>query len=188
MKRLLALGAVAALLAGCATSPPTPALPRARPRQCTPTVELQVLAMNDFHGNLQPPPAFRLRNADGSETHIAVGGAEALASAARQLRAAQAHHVFVAAGDLIGASPLLSALFDDVPTLESLSLMGLQLSAVGNHEFDKGAAELLRRQNLPGMRFQYLAASTVDEKTGADPAAGLARCASSRASRWPSSA
>ena len=160
MKRLLALGAVAALLAGCATSPVPPPAP-------TPTVELQVLAMNDFHGHLQPPPAFRLRNADGSETHIAVGGAEALASAARQLRAAQAHHVFVAAGDLIGASPLLSALFDDVPTLESLSLMGLQLSAVGNHEFDKGAAELLRRQNLPGMRFQYLAASTLDEKTGA---------------------
>jgi 5'-nucleotidase len=87
-----------------------------------PTVELQVLAMNDFHGHLQPPPAFRLRNADGSETHIAVGGAEALATAARQLRAAQAHHVFVAAGDLIGASPLLSRrCSDDVPTLESLS-------------------------------------------------------------------
>jgi 5'-nucleotidase len=55
--------------------------------------------------------------------------------------------IFVAAGDLIGASPLLSALFHDEPTVASLSLMGLDVSAVGSHEFDKGKAELLRMQN-----------------------------------------
>ena len=80
--------------------------------------------------------------------------------------------MFVAAGDLIGASPLLSAMFHDEPTIESLSLMGLAISAVGNHEFDKGKAELLRMQNggchpeegckgphpFAGAKFRYLAA------------------------------
>ena len=53
----------------------------------------------------------------------------------------------MAAGDLIGASPLLSALFHDEPTIESLSAMGLEITAVGNHEFDEGSDELLRMQN-----------------------------------------
>jgi 5'-nucleotidase len=97
----------------------------------------------------------------------------------QQLRAKNPNHIFVAAGDLIGATPLLSALFKDEPTIESLSLMGLEASAVGNHEFDKGAAELLRMQNggcaadgckgpapFKGAQFQYLAASTVDTASG----------------------
>ena len=80
---------------------------------------------------------------------------------------------------MIGASPLLSALFHDEPTIESLSLMGLEASAVGNHEFDRGRAELLRLQRggchidgckgpapFTGARFQYLAASTLDERSG----------------------
>ncbi len=90
------------------------------------------------------------------------------------------NHIFVAAGDLVGASPLLSALFRDEPTIHSLSLMGLEVSAVGNHEFDRGSAELLRMQHggchpldgckgptpFTGARFKYLAASTVVEATG----------------------
>lgn len=159
-------------LAGCATPPaPAPDL-----------LKVQVLAINDFHGNLQPPAPFRLQDPqDPSQTiNVAVGGSEALATAVKTLRANKPHHVFVAAGDLIGASPLLSALFFDEPTLESLSLMGLHLSAVGNHEFDAGHAELLRRQRggchptegcrgpkpFKGTGFQYLAASTVVEATG----------------------
>ncbi len=53
----------------------------------------------------------------------------------------------ISAGDLIGASPLLSALFHDEPTIESMNKLGLDINAVGNHEFDEGAAELLRMQD-----------------------------------------
>ena len=141
------------------------------------------MAINDFHGNLKSPGTFRIKDpADPTKTiAVPAGGAEAMASLVKQTRAEVKHSVFVAAGDLVGASPLLSALFADEPTIESLSIMGLEASAVGNHEFDKGAAELLRKQNggcssdkaclalhpFLGARFQYLAASTIDTKTGA---------------------
>ena len=70
-----------------------------------------------------------------------------MATLIKQLRDGHKNTVFVAAGDLIGASPFLSAMFHDEPTIESLDMMGLAISAVGNHEFDEGAAELLRMQN-----------------------------------------
>jgi len=159
----------AALLTGCATRPAEP-------------VRVKVLAINDFHGNLKPPGG-GIRIADpaepGKTVVVAAGGAEHLATAVAELRAQNPNHVFVAAGDLIGATPLLSALFRDEPTIESLGLMGLEASAVGNHEFDRGAVELLRLQAggchiegckgpapFTGARFQYLAASTIDEKSG----------------------
>ena len=163
---------IAALLAGCATPPP--AAPAA-------AVKVKVLAINDFHGNLKPPPGgIRVRDAAGKLVNVDAGGAEHLATAVAQLRAKNPNHIFVAAGDLIGATPLLSALFRDEPTVEALSLMGLEVSAVGNHEFDKGTAELLRMQNggcdithgckgpkpFTGATYKYLAASTVVEKTG----------------------
>ena len=126
----------AALLTGCATRPAEP-------------VRVKVLAINDFHGNLKPPGG-GIRIADpaepGKTVVVAAGGAEHLATAVAELRAQNPNHVFVAAGDLIGATPLLSALFRDEPTIESLGLMGLEASAVGNHEFDRGAVELLRLQ------------------------------------------
>ena len=103
-----------------------------------------------------------------------------MATLVKQLRAKKKNSVFVAAGDLIGASPLLSALFHDEPTIESLSAMGLEITAVGNHEFDEGKHELLRMQNggchpkdgcqgprkFAGAKFRYLAASTIDKSTG----------------------
>jgi 5'-nucleotidase len=160
---------LAAALAGCATGPAEP-------------VRVKVLAINDFHGHLKAPTGgIRIADpADRSKTlTVAAGGAEHLATAVAQLRAQNPNHIFVAAGDLIGATPLLSALFRDEPTIESLGLMGLEASAVGNHEFDHGAAELLRLQAggchiegckgpapFTGARFQYLAASTVDARTG----------------------
>lgn len=171
MRLRLALGALSlAVLAGCATGPTEP-------------VKVKVLAINDFHGNLKPPGGgIRIKDpADPTKTiTVPAGGAEHLATAVQQLRAKNPNHVFVAAGDLIGATPLLSALFRDEPTIESLSAMGLEISAVGNHEFDKGAAELLRMQRggcapddgckgpqpFKGAKFQYLAASTVDQKSG----------------------
>ena len=78
---------------------------------------------------------------------VPAGGAEHMATLVRELRAKKKHSVFVAAGDLIGASPLLSAAFHDEPTIEALSAMGLEITAVGNHEFDEGKTELLRMQN-----------------------------------------
>jgi 5'-nucleotidase len=153
MRRLVHFLACA-LLAGCAGLPTAP-------------VQVRVLAINDFHGHLQPPRGgFRQPDpADPGKTlSVPAGGAAHLATAVREAAAAHPNHVFVAAGDLIGASPLISALFKDEPTVAALDAMGLFASAVGNHEFDRGAAELLRLQSLA--RFQYLAASTVERATG----------------------
>jgi 5'-nucleotidase len=167
---------VAALLAGCtANIPATP--------QANGPVHVKVLAINDFHGNLKPPTGgIRVRDPqDASKTvEIPAGGAEYLATAVAEARAKNPNHIFVAAGDLVGATPLLSALFRDEPTIDALGLMGLEASAVGNHEFDHGRHELLRQQNggchprdgckgpqpFTGARFQYLAASTVDTASG----------------------
>ena len=153
------------------------------PQRATQPVNVKLLAINDFHGNLKPPRGgIRIKDpADASKTiEVAAGGAEHLATAVAQLRAKNPNHAFVAAGDLVGATPLLSALFRDEPTIEALSAMGLEISAVGNHEFDKGAAELLRLQRggchagegckgpqpFKGASFKYLAASTIDTATG----------------------
>lgn len=171
--RIAALGLAAALLAGCAALEPTPTGP----------VPVKLLAINDFHGNLKPPSGgIRIRDPkDATKTiNVPAGGSEHLATAVAQIRAKNPNHIFVAAGDLVGATPLLSALFNDEPTVESLGLMGLEVAAVGNHEFDRGAVELLRLQAggchpkdgckgpapFKGASFKYLAASTVDTKTG----------------------
>lgn len=148
-----------------------------------PPVELRILAINDFHGNLEPPPG-GIRISDPADTTkkmpVAAGGSERMAMLVHQLRSEAKNSVFVAAGDLIGASPLLSSMFHDEPTIESMSLMGLEISSVGNHEFDKGKAELKRMQSggcspvdgckgphpFLGAKFSYLAASTFDTTTG----------------------
>lgn len=157
--------------------------PASRAKAQTAPVEVRILAINDFHGNLRPP-AGGIGIADpGDRTKkivVPAGGAETMATLVKQLRARTANTIFVAAGDLIGASPLLSAMFHDEPTIEALSMMGLEISSVGNHEFDEGKDELLRMQNggchptdkcrgphpFPGARFHYLAASTFDRSTG----------------------
>ena len=172
--RLIAVSLLIALgMAACTTAPP----------RATQPVNVKILAINDFHGNLQPPRGgIRIKDpADASKTiNVPAGGSEHLATAVAQLRAKNPNHIFVAAGDLIGATPLLSALFRDEPTIESLGMMGLEVTAVGNHEFDKGSAELLRMQrggchptegckgpqSFKGASFQYLAASTFDIRTG----------------------
>src|ERR1700759_791671 len=150
--------------------------------QSPPTVELRILAINDFHGNLKPPPGgIRIDDASdkGRKVMVSAGGAEQMATLVRELRDGHNNNVFVAAGDLIGASPFLSAMFHDEPTIESLSMMGLAISAVGNHEFDEGKDELLRMQNggchqegckgphpFEGAKFHYLAASTFLKESG----------------------
>ena len=171
--RKICIALLAALLGACAAAPP----------RATAPVVVKVLAINDFHGNLLPPlGGIRIKDtADPAKTvNVPAGGAAQMASAVAELRRKNANHIFVAAGDLIGASPLLSALFHDEPTIESLNLMGLEVSAVGNHEFDHGSAELLRMQSggchpvhgcrgpqpFAGAKFKYLAASTVVQASG----------------------
>jgi 5'-nucleotidase len=146
-------------------------------------VELRILAINDFHGNLRPPPGgIRITDPADATKKITVdaGGAERMATLVNQLREGRKNTIFVAAGDLIGASPFLSAMFHDEPTIESMSMMGLALSSVGNHEFDEGKDELLRMQNggchpvdtclgphpFTGAKFRYLAASTILKSSG----------------------
>ena len=156
--------------------------PASRAAQAAP-VELRILAINDFHGNLRPPAGgIRITDPDDPARKIAVsaGGAEQMATLVKQLRQGRKNSIFVAAGDLIGASPLLSSMFHDEPTIESLSMMGLEISSVGNHEFDHGKDELIRMQNggchptdqcqgphpFTGAKFHYLAASTVEKGSG----------------------
>jgi 5'-nucleotidase len=153
-----------------------------RSAETTP-VDLRILAINDFHGYLQPPAGgIRITDPDDKTKKIAVpaGGAEHMATLVKELRQQARNSIFVAAGDLIGASPFLSAMFHDEPTIEALSMMGLEVASVGNHEFDEGIDELRRMQNggchpidkcqgphpFPGASFHYLAASTVDKKSG----------------------
>ncbi|HYI65524.1 MAG TPA: hypothetical protein VEW95_01215, partial [Candidatus Limnocylindrales bacterium] len=109
-------------------------------------VEVQILALNDFHGNLLPPSGSSGRIGPSAGGTIA-GGAEYLATHVDNLEQTNANSIVVSAGDLIGASPLLSALFHDEPTIEAMNLIGLDINAVGNHEFDEGTDELLRMQN-----------------------------------------
>ncbi|GAA1312235.1 bifunctional metallophosphatase/5'-nucleotidase [Pseudonocardia xinjiangensis] len=133
-------------------------------------VAVQLLALNDFHGNLEPPSG-----SSGTIAGAPAGGVEYLATQLAQLagQVQQENTITVAAGDLIGASPLLSAAFHDEPSIEALGLAGLDLASVGNHEFDEGADELLRIQNggchadgcadpdqpYKGAEFQYLSAN-----------------------------
>jgi 5'-nucleotidase len=170
MRRTLPM--LVALLACLATAP----------AQAAERVPLRILAINDLHGNLEPPPG-GIRIDDpanrGRKIRVDAGGVERMATLVKQLREGHKNTIFVAAGDLIGASPFLSAMFHDEPTIESLSLMGMEIASVGNHEFDEGKAELLRMQNggchpidgcqgphpFTGATFRYLAASTFDKIT-----------------------
>ena len=150
-------------------------------------VEVQLLALNDFHGNLEPPTGSGGRIQTGPAVGgvaptVDAGGAEYLATQLALLAEQQKakNTITVAAGDLIGASPLLSAAFHDEPAIESLGLAGLDYASVGNHEFDEGAAELLRIQNggchpvdgcgdgtpFAGADFQYLSANAFVTATG----------------------
>jgi 5'-nucleotidase len=176
MNKVMRLTCPLALLGALALTQPAAA-------QTAAPVDLRILAINDLHGYLQPPPGgIRVDDPNDKTKTVAIpaGGVETMATVVNKLREGHENTIFVAAGDLIGASPFLSAMFHDEPTIESLSMMGLALSAVGNHEFDEGKDELLRMQNggchpvdkclgphrFPGAKFHYLAASTFLKDTG----------------------
>ncbi len=127
-----------------------------------PTVDVQILAVNDFHGALDPSRG--------------IGGAEYLSTYLKNAAATNPNTVKVSAGDMVGASPLLSALFHDEPTIMAFDLMGFDFSATGNHEYDEGWTELLRLQNggchpidgcyagvpaFTGATFKYLSANVI---------------------------
>ncbi|PWW24813.1 5'-nucleotidase [Geodermatophilus normandii] len=154
-------------------------------------VDLQLLALNDFHGQLEVPTGSGGRiptgpdpdgSGPGTAPAVDAGGVEYLSTQLQELAAEARKHntITVAAGDLIGASPLLSAAFHDEPAIEALGLAGLDYASVGNHEFDEGAQELLRIQNggchpvdgcadgtpYAGADFQYLSANAFVTDTG----------------------
>ncbi|MEU7738213.1 bifunctional metallophosphatase/5'-nucleotidase [Streptomyces griseus] len=149
------------------------------------TVDVQLLSFNDLHGNLEPPAGsagnVSEKQPDGTVKAIPAGGVEYLATSLRTARQGNPYSVTAAGGDMVGASPLLSGLFHDEPTIEALNGLDLDVTAVGNHEFDEGAAELARLQNggchpvegcyekgkkFKGADFPYLAANVTKEKTG----------------------
>jgi 5'-nucleotidase len=126
-------------------------------------VGLRILAFNDFHGNIQaadPIPGRLPLTIDGKEEMVETGGAAYLAAHIALERKGRANSILVSAGDLTGASPLVSALLRDAPTIDVMNQIGLDLNAVGNHEFDYGLAEL--KQKMRDARFGYLAANVLD--------------------------
>ncbi|KAB7745293.1 bifunctional metallophosphatase/5'-nucleotidase [Nostocoides sp. F2B08] len=173
---LTSLAFAPAVAAGKPPAPPSGKPPIVMDKS---VVDVQILALNDFHGNLEPPSGSSGRVGTPPNT-VDAGGAEYLATHVKALEATNRNTVVVSAGDLIGASPLLSALFHDEPTIEAMNQIGLDINAVGNHEFDEGADELLRMQNggchptdgcldgdgFAGADFQFLAANVVDESSG----------------------
>ena len=157
-----------------------PVVAAKKPPQAGPNLTIQILALNDFHGQMRPgDPAATSGNRIGNTP---AGGSEALADYVRALRATNPDTLFVSAGDLIGATPLISGIFHDEPTIEAMNLMGLDYNGVGNHEFDEGIPELLRMQNggchpvdgcfptendgFDGANFPFLAANVTYKDTG----------------------
>ncbi len=141
-------------------------------------IDLQLLGINDYHGHVQGG------SIPGTVDGANAGGSEYLSAKLNELRQGNKHSLTVAAGDLIGGSPAFSGLFHDEPSVETLNAMQLDVSSVGNHEFDEGVTELLRMQNggchpvdgcyfadqpYPGADFQWLAANVVNETTGRTP-------------------
>jgi 5'-nucleotidase len=167
--------ALAFALGACAA---TPSAPPATPAAAQP-VAVQILAFNDFHGHLEPPKqTIPARDSVGNEVRVPAGGVAYLAGALSQLRQGHEHSITVSAGDLIGGSPITSSLFLDEPTILAMNLAGLELNAVGNHEFDRGSAELTRMQaggcaknttrepcaldkEFAGAKFNFLAANVL---------------------------
>ncbi len=168
-RRAFVLVAVVAAMA-LAFAVPATATNHGRGAARSKPVSLRILAINDFHGHI----------ATTSSGFGGTGRADFLATNVAAAKNGADNAIIVSAGDLIGASPLVSALFHDEPTIEAMNLMGLAINAVGNHEFDEGPAELLRMQNggshpvdgdldgdgFAGADFDFLAANVVVDETG----------------------
>ena len=108
---------------------------------------VKLIGFNDYHGTLESPGTFGQNTSIPAASRPAVGGADFLAAHVAALKKQNPLNVVVGGGDFIGASPLVSSLFFDEPAIETLNRIGMEFTSVGNHEFDKGANELLRLQN-----------------------------------------
>ncbi|PWK90871.1 5'-nucleotidase [Lentzea atacamensis] len=144
------------------------------------TVDVRLIGINDLHGNIEPPSGSSGRVVLADGTTVDAGGAAYNATHIKNLQAEVKNSVIVGQGDLIGASPIVSALFHDEPTIEVLNKVGMDATAAGNHEFDEGYKELLRmqrggchptdgcqfRDTYPGAKFPILGANVTKAKTG----------------------
>ncbi|WP_141578696.1 bifunctional UDP-sugar hydrolase/5'-nucleotidase [Actinomadura sp. WMMA1423] len=167
-RTFLACAAAGLTVVGVAAQPAA-----ARP---APTASVRLLALNDFHGNLEPPSGSSGTAIDENGNAVPAGGAAYIAAHLKQLR--NRDTLTVAQGDLIGASPLISAAYHDEPSVQFLGDAGVTASAVGNHEFDEGYQELRRIQNggchpvdgcspagrWRGAKFDYLGANVLLKK------------------------
>lgn len=172
LRTLVTSLAAALALAGCA-------LPGAK----APGIEINLVALNDFHGNLEPSKFTFTPPGAKDPVTMQAGGVGAMSGALAAWRREDPKLVFVAAGDLVGASPALSSMWADEPSIDALNMLGLTASSLGNHEFDPGTVELLRQQNggcvsprpdkacqlaptFGGAKYQYLGANVLVTKTG----------------------
>lgn len=184
LRRLALLGLVTSFACGGASEAKRPPQPKSAEVAKTqspakPPVEVQLLAINDFHGHLEPPEGLGGLVFDGGGD-VDSGGVTHLAAWIDELRTQNASTLVVSAGDLVGASPLVSAMFHDEPTIEAMNRIGLDINAVGNHEFDEGWQEVRRLQqggchpegcrdgeSFEGAKFRFLAANVrVDAEDG----------------------
>lgn len=176
---MIAAGATGLAGIGAITGPAANGAPAAaaKPNKSK-TVDVQILSFNDFHGHLEAT--------DPDFAGVPAGGVEYLASHVESLRSNQPKSTFtVAAGDLIGGSSFVSGIFQDQPTVEAMNELDLDVSSVGNHEFDEGTAELQRmirggchptigcfedsngkKIRYHGADFDYLGANVIDKRTG----------------------
>ena len=157
----------------------------------TAPITVKIIGFNDFHGNLQSPGTFGQNTIVPAAKRHAVGGADYIAAYVASLKAQNPLNAVVGGGDFIGASPLISALFFDEPSVEVMNHVGVDFTSVGNHEFDKGSAELKRLQNggckitggvqdpnsckglgskvpgtFDGAHFKWLSANVIENATG----------------------
>jgi 5'-nucleotidase len=181
MKIRLICASLALAFAGCAVAQST----------AKPPFTVKIIGFNDYHGNLESPGTFGVNTLVPTANRPLVGGAEYLAAYVARMKATNPLNVVVGAGDFIGATPLISALFFDEPAIETLNQIGVEFNAVGNHEFDKGKDELKRLQNggckttqgvpeansckgfgsgatgtFDGAKFKWLSANVVETATG----------------------
>jgi len=151
------------------------------------TTTIKIVAFNDFHGQLESPGTLRQTPTSTAASNVAVGGVDWMAGYIAKLKSQNPNTVVVSAGDIIGATPLISALFHDEGTIETMNRLGLDFNSVGNHEFDEGKTELKRMQTggchptdlnscrgvdvgtpvpFEGAKFKFLAANVVETATG----------------------
>lgn len=174
---------LAASLSACSTRLPAPsAAPVSASVGTSNLVQIELVTLNDFHGNLEPSKYVWDSVKGGGPRTIEAGGIDTIGAALQAWRRDDPQLLLVGAGDLVGASPAISSMWADEPTIGAMNLLGLRASSVGNHEFDAGRVELLRQQmggckspraykackyapDFGGAKFSYLAANVIDTAT-----------------------